>query len=163
MPHRRPEKKSGVMRNRSARVGVRDVVLPVIGRAGRKGEPMFLGHVTLAVILVAITGCGAGEDTPSEAEESAYSESAPPLGESVEFFLYTHCGVESLRLNGRWWHAVPPLYGEDGVGSSPERWGDPYEKGQLTLHSRQRATFEAEGTHVVFVPAEDNRPKRICR
>lgn len=124
---------------------------------------MFLRHVTVGVALVALTACGASEDTPSHAEEMAYSESAPPVGESVEFFLYTHCGIESLRLDGRLWHAVQPLYGEDGTGSPPEGWGDPYQEGELTLDSEQHVTFEARGTRVAFVPSEDNRPKRICR
>ena len=124
---------------------------------------MFLRHVTVGVAFVALTACGVSENPPSEAEETAYSESAPPVGESVEFSLYTHCGIESLRLDGRWWHAVQPLYGEDGTGSSPEGWGDPYQKGELTLDSGQHVTFEARGTQVAFVPAEDNRPMRICR
>ena len=124
---------------------------------------MFLRHVTVGVALVALTACGASEDTPSHEEEMAYSESAPPVGESVEFFLYTHCGIEDLRLDGRWWHAVQPLYGEDGTDSPPEGWGDPYQVGELTLDSEQHVTFEARGTQVAFVPSEDNRPKRICR
>lgn len=100
---------------------------------------------------------------PSDAEATAYAEVAPAVGETVEFFLYTHCGVESLRFGGRWWHAAEPLYGEKGPGSLPEGWSDPHEKGELTHESEQRATFEAVGTQVGFVPAEDDRPMRMCR
>ncbi len=84
------------------------------------------------------------------------------MGEPVEFFVLTHCGVESLRLDGRWWVAVKPLYSEDGPGTSPEGWGDPYQKGELTLISEQRVTFVAHGTQVAFVPAADDRPLKVC-
>ncbi len=102
-------------------------------------------------------------DLPIAAEETAYANSAPPLGEAVDYFVYTHCGVESLRVDGRWWHAVEPLYGDNGPGSSPDGWGDPYQEGELTLKSEQSITFEAEGIQVEFVPAPTNRPMRMCR
>lgn len=124
---------------------------------------MSLGQISLAAVLMATAGCGASADTPSDTEATAYSEVAPEVGDSVEFYLYTHCGVESLRLGGRWWHAVEPLYGNNGPGDSPEGWGDPYEKGRLVLESEERVTFEAEGTKVAFVPAADDRQVSMCR
>jgi hypothetical protein len=123
---------------------------------------MFLRHLTLAAALSVVAACGP-DDTSLETGETASSQSAPLVGESVEFFMYTHCGVESLRLDGRWWQAVEPVYGVDGPGSPPEGWGDPYEKGELTLHSDQHVTFETEDTQIAFVPAPDNRPRRTCR
>lgn len=63
----------------------------------------------------------------------------------------------------RWWHAEEPLYGEDGPGSAPEGWDDPYQAGELTLESAKRVVFGAEGTQVEFVPASDDRPMRFCR
>lgn len=124
---------------------------------------MLVPRVTVAAALVILTACGPGEDTPSQAEETAYAESAPPVGKPVKYFLFTHCGVESLRIDGRWWWAAKPLYGDDGRGSPPDGWGDPYEAGKLTLNSEQQATFEAEGTQVKFVPAEQDRPMTACR
>ncbi len=123
---------------------------------------MFPRSVILGFVLVTLAACGASQDMPSDPETTAYAEVAPGVGEPVEFFLYTHCGVESLRLGGRWWHASEPLYGENGPGSSPEGWSNPYQKGELILESERRATFEAEGAQVVFVPAEDDRPMRVC-
>ena len=128
-------------------------------RARHKVAPALVAG---AVILVS-SGCGEEEDTPSATEETAYSEELPAIGEPVEFFLYTHCGVESLRLGGQWWHAVEPLYGDGGPGTAPKGWGDPYEKGELTRESEQRVTFESEGTDVSFVPAPDDRPMTECR
>jgi hypothetical protein len=110
-----------------------------------------------------VTACGTTGDLPSAAEESAYVDSAPPLGEAVEYFAYTHCGVESLRIDGHWWHAIDALYGDDGPGSAPDGWGDPYQEGELTLNSEDSITFEAQGEEVDFVPAQTNKPMRICR
>jgi len=126
------------------------------------------GGALVASLLVALVGCsgisgGGNDDTPSAEEESAYAESAPPSGEPVDFFLYTHCGVESLRLAGKWWHAKAPLYGTDGEGSPPEGWGDPYQKGTLTLHSTEHVTFEAHEITVDFLPVPTDRSKTICR
>ena len=119
----------------------------------------------LAVCAIAsavlLTACGS--DQPSDAEATAYADSAPPAGESVDYFLYTHCGVESLKVGGRWWHAVEPLYGDDGRGDSPDGWGDPYQEGEMTLTSEDSLTFEAKGTVVEFVPAPENKPMRMCR
>jgi hypothetical protein len=123
---------------------------------------MVVRLLRVAATLVALTACGTNEP-PSEAEIAAYTESPPPVDQTVEYVLYTHCGVESTRLGGRWWHAVDPMYGEDGPGTPPEGWGDPYQAGELTLHSEQSATFDAEADRVQFVPAEDNRPLRVCR
>lgn len=78
------------------------------------------------------------------------------------FTVYTHCGVENVRINGRWWHAEPPLYNDDRSGP-PDGWGDPFQEGTLTVESPRRAVFEALDRRVVFVPAPDNAPVRVCR
>ena len=104
----------------------------------------------------------AGE-VPTAAQESTYADSGPLLDDPVEFFVYTHCGVESLRLDGRWWVAVDHLYYPSGPGGPPDGWGDPYAKVQLTMDSAEHVSFEAQGTTVAFVPARDNEPVRVCR
>ncbi len=116
----------------------------------------------LIATLAAVQGCGNLDTQPTRAEEVAYADTPPPTGESVTFFVYTHCGVESAKIGGRWWHATPPLYDEGAVGS-PDGWDDPYQEGQLTVESSTRAVFEAEGTQVVFVPSSTNEPVRVCR
>lgn len=120
-----------------------------------------LAMTTIAVGL--LTACGMTSDLPTDAEQTAYAESAPPVGEAVDYFVYTHCGVESLSVGGRWWHAVEPLYGGNGPGDSPDGWGDPYQEGELTLNSEDSITFEAKGEEVEFVPAPDDKPMRMCR
>jgi hypothetical protein len=100
-----------------------------------------------------VTGCGS----------TASSEQAlPDEPSSTSFSVYTHCGVESARIDGRWWHASPPLYNEDQSGP-PVGWGNPHQEGTLTVESNDRAVFEAVGERVIFVPAPDNEPVRVCR
>ena len=120
---------------------------------------LILGAIGVALLA----SCGTFSDEgPTAAEESAYASAAPPLGETVDYFLYTHCGVESLHVDGRWWHAIQPLYGDNGPGSSPAGWDNPYQKGELTVNSERSITFEAEGVRVQFSPAPTNEPMRVC-
>ena len=120
-------------------------------------------RLVLGTIGVAfLAACGSVSDQPSAAEESAYASAAPPLGEAVDYYLYTHCGVESLHVDGRWWHAIEPLYGDNGPGNPPSGWGNPYQKGELTLNSDRSITFVAQGRRVEFAPAPTNDPLRVC-
>ena len=149
--------------NRSGGVDVITMRMTVVSGSW-KGKCRMLCRLAMTASAVGIlTACGATGDVPSAEEETAYAESAPPLDEAVDFFLYTHCGVESLRVDGRWWHAVEPLYGDVSPGSPPDGWGDPFQEGELTLNSEQSITFEAEGTAVEFVPAPEDKPMRLCR
>ncbi len=108
-------------------------------------------HAAVVAAALLATGCG-GSASPQQSGEEPSSR---------PFSVYTHCGVENTRIDGRWWHAKPPLYDEKG-GGPPAGWGDPYQEGTLTVESADRAFFEALGQRVVFVPAPDNKPVRIC-
>jgi hypothetical protein len=79
---------------------------------------------------------------------------------TTDFEIYTHCGVENTRIGGVWFHAKPPLYDARRNGP-PAGWGDPFQAGTLTVFE-DHAVFEALGERVVFVPAPDNEPVRIC-
>ncbi len=109
---------------------------------------------SVAVIIAALvtTGCGG----------AASIRNAPEGTSSTPLTVYTHCGVENVRIDGRWWHARPPLYNQEGSGP-PAGWGDPHQEGMLTMESADRAVFEALGQRVVFVPAPDDEPVRVCR
>lgn len=134
----------------------------------------------LAAVLTVVLTAGCASPTsddadvsvdgaPSETVGSAGHDDAAPssdpstevAAESRPFDLYTHCGVESALIDGVWWHAEPPLYDERRSGP-PAGWGDPYQAGTLTVLSDDRAVFEARGAEVVFVPAPDDEPVRIC-
>jgi hypothetical protein len=110
---------------------------------------------TVVVLVGALLtgGCGSTAST-QEAPDEAPS--------STPFSVYTHCGVENVRIDGRWWHAKPPLYNNEQTGP-PAGWGDPHQEGTLTVEFPDRAVFEALGQRVVFVPAPDNEPVRVCR
>lgn len=118
----------------------------------------------LVICAIAVAGSltACGNDEPNKVDLTAYADSAPPVGEAVDYVVHTHCGVETLKVDGRWWRAVEPLYGANGPGSSPGGWGDPYQLGELTLTSDDRITFEAHGKKVDFVPSEDE-PTSMCR
>ncbi len=97
------------------------------------------------------TACGDGRRSRAGNEQSG----------AASFNAYTHCGLENIHVGGRWWHAKPPLYNQKRTGP-PAGWGDPYQGGTLTLESPDRAVFEALGQRVIFVPAPDNEPVRVC-
>lgn len=110
-------------------------------------------HVVVLVSAALLAGCGKAVTTgPSQSEAPSRSS----------FNVYTHCGVESARIEGRWWHADPALYNDDKTGP-PAGWGNPYQPGTLTMESSDRAVFEALGERVAFVPAPDDKPVRVCR
>lgn len=110
-------------------------------------------NVTLLVTALMLTGCGSTAPT----QEASVEEP-----NSTPFSVYTHCGVENVRIDGQWWHAKPPLYNDERTGP-PAGWSDPHQEGTLTMESADRAVFEALGQRVVFVPAPDNEPVRVCR
>ena len=118
-------------------------------------RPPHLRHAALLIAAAALlTGCGGGAASTEQA--------APKEPNSTPLSLYTHCGVENIRIKGHWWHASPPLYNEAKNGP-PTGWGDPHQAGTLTMESPDRAVFEAKGQRVVFVPAPDDEPIRVCR
>jgi hypothetical protein len=80
-----------------------------------------------------------------------------------DFHFYTHCGVESAMIDGRWWHVVEPLYGEGGPGTGPpDGWDDPFQPGRMTVEG-SRAAFAGRGQRVLLVPAPTRDPIRVCR
>jgi len=113
----------------------------------------YVRYVAMLIAALLTTGCSSAAST----------ERAPAVEpSSTPFSVYTHCGIENLRIDGRWWHASPPLYNQER-SDPPAGWGDPHQEGTLTMESADRAVFEALGQRVVFVPAPDNEPARVCR
>lgn len=96
--------------------------------------------------------------------EPAVSEARSTLrvGETVDFSMYTHCGVESTRINGRVWNAMDPLYSSPERLGPPTGWADPEQDGLLTLEAVDRAVFAALGERVVLVPSQTGEALRPC-
>lgn len=137
--------------------------------ASRLGCNLALGGAALAFVLSGCSSDDASTDTMPTTERRSTGESSvtPPAGTPAEtysgkpFTVYTHCGVESAQIRGRWWHARPPLYNASRSGP-PAGWGNPYQDGTLVVESATRAIFYARGQQVVFVPAPVNEPLRMC-
>ncbi len=110
----------------------------------------------VAVVIAAALTTGCGSPASTQQAPAADEPSSTPVS------VYTHCGVENVRIDGRWWHARPPLYNQERSGP-PAGWGDPHQEGTLTMESADRAVFEALGQRVVFVPAPTKEPVRVCR
>lgn len=114
--------------------------------------------------VASLYGCGSSNGIEPSAEQAAsYQETMPPTGEAVPYSLHTHCGVKSARIGGLWWRAIDPPHGGEGPASAPEGWADPYQKGSLTVISDERSVFRAQGAKVVFTPAPDGAPARLCK
>ena len=120
------------------------------------------------LVATVVAGCGAdgaevdrdavGGGGPSRVGE----QTSVRVGETVDFSMYTHCGVESTNFNGRVWNAVQPLYSSPEKLGPPSGWDDPYQDGRLTLESRDRAVFAAVGERVVLTPSATGEPLRPC-
>ncbi len=83
----------------------------------------------------------------------------PPavLGVTYPFDLYTHCGVFGADVAGIWFAVEPVLVEELGP---PPGWGDPYQRGTLTLESAVEAVFRADAGPELTLRAapESERP-----
>ncbi|HWG97852.1 MAG TPA: hypothetical protein VNV66_00665 [Pilimelia sp.] len=131
---------------------------------------MTMGLLALVTLPVLLTGCVAaqgGESAAGPAETAAAGTLAGAnldVGASGTHQMLTHCGVESIKINGGWWNAVTPLYGPSGEGAGPPvGWNEPWQEGTLTLEAEDRAVFAAVGKRVVLQPSATDEPIRICR
>ncbi|MDQ0028774.1 hypothetical protein [Arthrobacter bambusae] len=110
--------------------------------------------VTLSAVLC---GC-AGPVTPMT---GASPEAPTPNASGMPIMLYTHCGIEELRVDDTFFIAETPL--NDGQGNPPPGWGNPYQAGTVTV-SGPLAVFRDDSGHVVTFrarPGATGLPK-IC-
>lgn len=121
--------------------------------------------VAVVVASVALVGALRGEE-PAGGPAQAQTENRAPygpgaeVGETYEYVLYTHCGVEWTRIDGAWWRTTPL---DDGDASAPDGWGDPYEAGALELLDGETATFRGgPGPDLVFERTEALEPPSLC-
>ena len=114
------------------------------------------------LLTVGVAGCSAEGRPVGGGPVSVPEQPRIGVGETVDFSMYTHCGVESTPINGRVWNAVDPLYASPDRLGPPDGWGDPYQDGKLTLESPERAVFVALGERVVLVPSRTGEPLREC-
>ncbi len=98
---------------------------------------------SLAVTLFAVLCACAGPATPIT-EASAVAPT--PIASGMPIMLYTHCGIEELRVDDTFFIAETPL--DDGQGNPPPGWGNPYQAGTVTVSGSQ-AVFRDDNGHIV--------------
>jgi hypothetical protein len=106
----------------------------------------------------AASGSPEGDTLAADAAAGAPGETQtlPPsleVGAAYPLDLYTHCGVLGLDVGGVWFAADPPLV--EGAGNPPAGWGNPYQRGTLTLVTTEEAVFADGAGHDVRLVADD--------
>ncbi|MDG4859862.1 hypothetical protein P8605_17170 [Streptomyces sp. T-3] len=115
------------------------------------------GRIALAVASAVgvLAGCGQGDDGPSTVRTT-------PSARSFPFTLYTHCGIDEARVGKTYFEADEPL--SDGEGNPPAGWGNPGQRGTMTLKSATEAVFTDDAGHEVTFHARPGATtfKRLC-
>lgn len=112
----------------------------------------------------ALTGARPPEDDVAAAEVGPAGQlvvpSPPEVGVAYPFDLYTHCGIFGADVAGVWFAADPPLVEEFGP---PAGWGDPEQRGTLTLDSADEAVFRDDVGHELRLrAAPDSERPPLC-
>lgn len=92
------------------------------------------------MLVAALAGCSGPVGPYRDGEPLA-------VGDSVAYELHTHCGIGEVRI-GAAYFATPELL-SDGNGNPPPGWGNPVQKGELTLVSADEARFADEAGHQI--------------
>jgi hypothetical protein len=78
------------------------------------------------------------------------------VGDEYDYVLYVHCGVQWARIDGDWFETEPL---NDGNANPPPGWGNPYDKGSLTIVDSNTATYRRDNDETItFVRTKDGRP-----
>ena len=102
-----------------------------------------------AVLTVTIVLAGCSQKTPIAAPTSpAQSDQV----QAVVFDLYTHCGIDNFKAYGKYFARIGGAL-SDGSGNPPDGWGNPIQRGTLTL-SGDTAVFRDKLGHVERFKAE---------
>ena len=94
------------------------------------------GALGVAITLGACGRQGSTIATPTPIETS----------KTMAFDLYTHCGINELKFSNRYFQHVGGAL-DDGSGNPPRGWGNPYQRGTLTV-SGDLAVFRDDVGHV---------------
>ena len=101
----------------------------------------------LAIVAVMLGACSNGTTAPVPTTDGP-SGSVTVAGSPRPYQLLTHCGIDEARLGGRQFEAVHPL--SDGQGNPPAGWGNPFQRGTMTLLSPTLALFRDHAGHRVL-------------
>jgi hypothetical protein len=106
------------------------------------------GAVAIVVTATVLAACGEGPAAPVTKPPAPARTAAVTAGPTRPYLLYTHCGIDEARIGNRYYEAVRPL--SDGQGNPPAGWGNPYQRGTMTLLSPQEALFRDDAGHQVL-------------
>ena len=101
----------------------------------------------LAGAAMVLAACG-GTATQAAKPAAPSRAAAATVGSARPYSLYTHCGIDEARIDGRYYEAVRPL--SDGQGNPPAGWGNPYQDGTMTLLPPDQALFRDNAGHQVL-------------
>lgn len=135
-----------------------------------RSQRLTLVRKTPAVVILAIgvvvSACS-GDDDVADGPAQADIDGDPPyglgaeVGETYDYTLYTHCGIEWARIDGVWWQAPTPLDG--GNANPPPGWGNPYDDGELEIVDETRAIYRGgAGEDVEFERTDLIEPPFSC-
>ena len=107
------------------------------------------------VAAVTLSGCG-------QQGSAAVTPTPGKTSTTMAFNLYTHCGINGLKVNDRYFQHVGGTL-DDGSGNPPRGWGNPYQRGTVTV-SGDLAVFRDAVGHVekFEVRSGVSRPPIIC-
>ena len=100
-----------------------------------------------AMVLAACGGTAAQAAKPAAPSRTV----AATVGSAHPYVLYTHCGIDEARIGNRYFEALHPL--SDGRDDPPAGWGNPYQRGTMTLLSPDEALFRDNAGHQVLFRA----------
>jgi hypothetical protein len=105
------------------------------------------------LVLGILAGCG---------DPSPGSPSSTPTAESVPYTLLTHCGIDEVMHDGKWYERVGgPL--DDGSGNPPPGWENPVQEGRLVIEGDTAIYTDDAGHREVFQLREGATDfKRLC-
>lgn len=115
--------------------------------------------ILLALGLVA--ACSSGDAAtvgPAEADIANEPPYGPGVGvgDEYDYVLYVHCGVQWARIDGDWFETEPL---NDGNANPPPGWGNPFDKGSLTIVDLSTAEYRSDnGETLTFVRTEGGAP-----
>jgi hypothetical protein len=138
------------------------------GVAGRDPGPAAESAVSAGESSTPAPDPGGDSGTASDQALSGTSAPAegfrlpPSLAPGVAYpvDLSTHCGVRGIDIGGVWFAAEPPLVGEGG--NPPAGWGDPDQRGTVTLLSGTEAVFADDAGHQVRLRADESARPAPC-
>lgn len=97
----------------------------------------------VVVVLMAIPIIGSVAKRP--VEDPGVSQAT--FGKTIDFNLYTHCGIGELKAFGNYYERIGGSL-SDGFGNPPIGWDNPYQAGRLSVLGN-KATFRDTRGHTV--------------